>query len=396
LLTERQLADRFSKAEALGEPSRMDLVFSADDSDRNADVPLRRAAAMAQGFITRIENRTNTVLVWYLPQEVVDLRNSDPEFDALLDKALGCSEYRPKYDLGPESQAEVNQFDALIRVEAAHAEALLRQGRTEQSIQAALRMLKLGRLIMRGPSLKHSLKGAGMGNTALWQLNRTLRAKPPSTATRQRIEEGVALEEHVVASLAYPVQCERLMRTTRFLEVLAAPSDRRQPALESWWLAFLLNENRIKFYEYATEFSATLAEPFGDAKAHWEKVVQTTNRPDVTFVLRSCVRAADPSFWIYRVGAERHRALSRCIRVLNATLASPGKRPKLEELNLPAEATLDPFTSQPLHLRWDDDGVTVYSGGEDLRDDGGKHREPYGRMFFWDIGIAPPKPASFK
>ena len=67
--------------------------------------------------------------------------------------------------------------------------------------------------------------------------------------------------------------------------------------------------------------------------------------------------------------------MSRCLRVLNAIQARSANGnelvPKLNELGLPSEATIDPFNGEPLHVKKLPEGWMVYSVGPDLKDDGG-------------------------
>jgi len=77
----------------------------------------------------------------------------------------------------------------------------------------------------------------------------------------------------------------------------------------------------------------------------------------------------------------------RCLRVLNALQQRPATAenapPKLADLGLPAEATIDPFNGSPLHLRKAGDEWVIYSVGKDLIDDGGQLEDEK------DIGIGP-------
>ena len=79
--------------------------------------------------------------------------------------------------------------------------------------------------------------------------------------------------------------------------------------------------------------------------------------------------------------------MSRSLRVLNAiqTRVPPGSDlvPKLTDLGLPVEATIDPFNGEPLHVKRLPEGWMVYSVGINLVDDGGI---PDGKT---DVGVGP-------
>jgi hypothetical protein len=87
----------------------------------------------------------------------------------------------------------------------------------------------------------------------------------------------------------------------------------------------------------------------------------------------------------------RTRAQIRALRVLNALVTlrvDPTETAAIGDLELPPEATLDPFNREPLKIKHADDGWIVYSVGENLADDGGAvTTEDDGRPL--DVGVAP-------
>jgi hypothetical protein len=88
--------------------------------------------------------------------------------------------------------------------------------------------------------------------------------------------------------------------------------------------------------------------------------------------LRNLATMLEPSLAAMRDPAERVRALSRSLRVLNAIQvrvpAGSERVPKLTDLGLPTEATIDPYNSEPLHVKKLPEGWTVYSVGRNLVD----------------------------
>ena len=98
----------------------------------------------------------------------------------------------------------------------------------------------------------------------------------------------------------------------------------------------------------------------------------------------------EPALAAAREPAERVRAMSRSLRLLNALQARvpPGgdRVPDLAGLGLPAEATIDPYNGKPLNVKRLPEGWMVYSVGSNGVDDGGKLD---GRT---DIGAGPIRP----
>lgn len=85
----------------------------------------------------------------------------------------------------------------------------------------------------------------------------------------------------------------------------------------------------------------------------------------------------------------RCAAMTRALRIVNTIRAfaeKNGREPKgLEELGLPREATIDPFSGEPLKFKHTDDGWVVYSVMTNGVDDGGDFKD------LKDYGVAPRK-----
>src|SRR5690606_19681110 len=86
--------------------------------------------------------------------------------------------------------------------------------------------------------------------------------------------------------------------------------------------------------------------------------------------------------------ANRTLAQLRCLRILNALTAHKQQHDAeatgLADLQLPASATLDPFSGKPLLLKRTDKGWIVYSVMSNSVDDGGDFTD------MLDYGIGPP------
>jgi len=93
-----------------------------------------------------------------------------------------------------------------------------------------------------------------------------------------------------------------------------------------------------------------------------------------------------PAIDAYLESINRDTAMVRSLRVVGALTAyaqANGHEARgLDDLHLPAAATLDPFSGQPLKLRSTDDGWVVYSVFKNGADDGGDFHE----MADWGLG----------
>jgi hypothetical protein len=76
------------------------------------------------------------------------------------------------------------------------------------------------------------------------------------------------------------------------------------------------------------------------------------------------------------------------LNALQAKAAPDAKEPpRLSDLGLPPEATIDPFNGQPLHVKKLPQGWLVYSVGQNLVDDGGVLGSDPKTS---DVGVGPP------
>jgi hypothetical protein len=95
-----------------------------------------------------------------------------------------------------------------------------------------------------------------------------------------------------------------------------------------------------------------------------------------------------PAMDASRRAMHRSRATMRCLRILNAIHLKRIESDdiKLADLELPAEAIIDPYNGEPLRLKQTAHGWVVYAVGEDGVDNDGSISD-----FQTDIGVGPPE-----
>ncbi|APW62084.1 hypothetical protein [Paludisphaera borealis] len=127
----------------------------------------------------------------------------------------------------------------------------------------------------------------------------------------------------------------------------------------------------IRFLDLFDHHVQSTSRPYSEAVS---RKYSDSSRGCLPNPLRPLVTLLDPSLVSTRQAAERSRALFRSLLVLNAIQAREGgddHAPDINNLDLPAEATIDPFNGEPLHVKKPPDGWKVYSVGSDGLDDGG-------------------------
>jgi hypothetical protein len=194
------------------------------------------------------------------------------------------------------------------------------------------------------------------------EVNQVLQAGPVSPSARQALDTELALHDTMVgynwalrSERSYSLSSVRELRGSGIWLTRGFSND----------LALRLND---LFARYLEKASRPYADVISDKSA-------PAARSGVTNLYGALVTLLEPSLAAIREPAERTRALSRSLRVLNALQArlpaGGDDVPKLTDLGLPADATIDPYNGKPLRVKKLPEGWMVYSVGRNLVDDGG-------------------------
>lgn len=249
---------------------------------------------------------------------------------------------------------------AAARVLAAWSALLTAQGRRDEAIAANVAGLKLSALWRREPLLVGYLVSVATTRQAMSEADRVLRSGPVSEESRRVLDEELARHDTLEGY-------RRALRTERAFSLASSLE------IAGWvpWLQGWLRNNMllmfIDFYDEQLQRSETpypglvALGPPTSTRAYWHP-------------MRPLADLLEPAVLAARRAAETQRAAVRALRVLNAleVLPSDAQVPAdLTTLGLPAEATVDPFTEEPLIVKRLPEGWLVYSVGPDLVDDGG-------------------------
>ena len=206
-------------------------------------------------------------------------------------------------------------------------------------------------------------------------VNQVLQAGPVSPSARRALDAELALHD-TLEGLRWALRSERAYSLSSVREI---------PGSGFWLTRGFANDlmsGLLELYDRHLE----------DASRPYARVVSAkgaASRPGGG-PYGALITLLEPALAAAREPAERIRAMSRSLRLLNALQARvpPGgdRVPDLAELGLPAEATIDPFNGKPLNVKRLPEGWMVYSVGGDGVDDGGKLD---GRT---DIGAGPIRP----
>ncbi len=352
-----------------------DLARVPIPPEKNADLFLRRAAddlgAIQKKLTADFPDRGYaTGLVSPVDQEKLEkLFAAYPKVMPLVEQAADCPDNDPQLDftlptslaLGPYYE-NTGKHRLLNRVLRARSAWLLSKGRADAALATQLLMLRLTRHWRREPLLPGYLVTAVCETGAMESVNQVLQAGQISASARQALDTELALHD-TMDGYDWALRSERAFSLSAVSEM---------PGSGFWLVRGLFNDLMLRLLELYDRYLAKASRPYAEVAS----VESAANRPPGGFnPYGALVTLLETGLNAVREPAERTRAMSRSLRVLNAIQARTAQLgdqvPKLTELGLPDEVTIDPFNGQPLRLQKLPDGWMVYSVGRNLIDDGG-------------------------
>lgn len=264
-----------------------------------------------------------------------------------------------------------------------HAEVSTVEGHPEMAVEQGLELLRLVRLYDSEPLLVNFLVAVAVREYACRILYDGLNAGPMPPQVHAEVERELALHDNPQRIL-HAVKTDRAYSASVIAELASHPPAGSPQPPWSYVVAWPVKRHFVGALEYIDP-QLTLIE------TSWPRLNRSfgrTGAPErsglgpLADLLAPAIQAA--------YGAERKIVgVMRSLRVFNALCAFAEKNGReakgLEELGLPREATIDPFSGEPLKLKHTDEGWIVYSVMTNGVDDGGDFKD------LKDYGLAPRK-----
>jgi len=392
--TDARFEGQLAAIRAAGDPlSIADLAHEPPPPETNAATYLRRAtadmAAITKEVTKVIESlgdppRLPTAEEQRTIQGALD---AYPKVIPLLQQAAACPEYDAEldYTLPPQSLHDGQSFTEEVirlsddvrptyRVLRARALLLAGKGDRDEAVRTALVILRLSRHFERNPVIVGYILAMVARGVGIDAANLALQAGPVSDEVRQALD----------AELARCEGTDYYRRAVTSERAYGMDSFRTFPARGFWLLSRgLWNRQESAYLDTLDAFVAVTQDP-----RPYRQVLQSMEEAPTGGHFDAQVASA-----LQRLheAVTRSRAMARSLRVLNAIQARPtapgDALPKLAELGLPPEATVDPYTGEPLRVKRLPQGWLVYSVGKNFTDDGGKVGDVS------DVGVGPLPPA---
>jgi len=369
--TSRKLERRLTELRAEGAPLRIaDFAREPIPAETNAAVFLQRAENDVKAVrkeLMALYPKSGMPPIRLSEEEIGkldDLFSAYPRLMPLLEQAAACPDYDSQSDVTLSTTAfleasfeRLSKFREAIRVLQARSRWLTATGRFDEALTNQILVLRLSRLWSREPLMTSYMVTLACQGVSVRGANEVLQAGPVSPANRKALDAELALLDKP-DGLIWALQGERAYSLSTIQEYSENMF---------WMVGGLHNDLTLGFLDFYDRHLIDATRPYW-LVAGRPVFIRTGLNP-----LRALIPMLEPAMQSTREAAERTRAISRSLRVLNAIQAHELDEvpDNLSGLGLPEEATIDPFNGEPLRVKKLPNGWLVYSAGKDQSDDDG-------------------------
>ena len=379
-----QVQEQLSAIRTAGDPAELeDLKRRPLPPEQNAAAALRKAEpglrAIERQLQANLYQTTTYTQGTYSEQNYQAISaalSAHPDVVPLIEEAAALPRYDPQldYSLDPNKLLEANIQElqvarSAVRVMRERIALLIYEGEHDEALRSSLLLFRLSRHLDNHPTITGYMVALACRGIAADAAARVLMNGEVSSDLRAALDQELARHDGMDGYIS-ALKTERAFASDRFRSMTGGVASVMKSPMKKQHVAFLdriaaeLQLGTAPAYEVSDELNALNAK---------------------TTAQGSFVALAVPSLTTTREAMDRTRAHLRALRVLNAIQARSIAQNELDlaELNLPPNATTDPFTGAPLLVIRSPDGWTVYSVGPNLQDDGGQLGQNQ------DIGIGP-------
>ena len=396
--TGRQLEQRLAKLRAAGQPTSFaDLAPKPIPPEQDAAVHLRRLARQLQSFANEyVEFFEKTPLGKPFseredrgepptPDQVDAIRKiltHYPDLSQAIDEASRCEGYASEIDYDVADSLVIEELMSTASGRRTPARflrwkitVLLAEERQEEALGMGMVILRLARHYDREPALVNGLIAIAVRYVAADSLNMVLRSGPISAEVRQQLDQELGLHED-------STWIQHVMKTERVINLSAS----RNIFSQAWWLPWMERGLEVDMLDYHQRLLSVISQPWHKSRDEIRSLNldishSTPISGTLTTLLTPAIEFAYDAF-------NRSTATLRCLRIVNKVTAyaqTNGREVEgLHDLDLPNAAKLDPFSGEPLKLKWTDEGWVVYTVFKNRTDDDGDFRD----QADWGLGPA--------
>jgi hypothetical protein len=405
IYTRASFGERIAAIRAAGDPAVIaDLRPKPISSADNAAAQLLDAAPRLNAFVSAHGRFFKTpVGIAYdkahdagqtiSPEQIDAIRaivEKYPDLDAAFVRAAACPRYASPLDFSlPHPQFSAGMMPAPIDIRGIaryivwQMELATAGGRSDVAVEKGIELLRLAALYDAEPGLVSSQVAMAVRGVAAAEIYDALSTGPISSALHQELDQELARFD-AEAALTHALKTERAIAISAIQDQLGGARVGGARAIIVNTVGLPMKKMYLNAIDYYEPVLAVAQQPWHDVFQNGKPAAfqKPTGFGVLADLLATSLEAQFQS--VHRMGA-----VLRSLRVYNALLqfteTNGHEASGLAELNLPAEATTDPFTGQQLMTKQIDGGWIVYSVGNDGVDDGGEFETQK------DFGVGPAK-----
>jgi hypothetical protein len=403
--TERRLQAKIAAIRAAGDPASIaDLAPAPIPDSENAAAILERIGPRLNAFSKEYGQFYDSPLgKQYDETRKRGAPATSEQIDAIraildnyrdIDSGLAAAAARKDYKSIADFSLDYNEFldellnNRIVKFRTAarfinwRMEVLIADGQRERAAKLGIEVLQLARLCDKEPTVVSILVAIAVRGIAANSLYDVLAAGTVSPELHEVLEQELAKHED-------PQRMVRALKSERALVsdgFKAIPSVGPQPP--EWirpMLGWTVTRNWIGVLDFCDAQIALVDGP--DAESH--KILMRQISPQGPSGYGTLADLLIPATQATYNADLRIRAVLRALRIYIALRQFAEKNGReatgLEELSLPEEATIDPYSGEPLLLKHTEEGWVIYSVMENGVDDGGDFKG------MKDYGVGPPK-----
>jgi hypothetical protein len=387
-----RVAEKIAALRAAGEPTALvDLRRAPIAPETNAMTYLDKAAPAAKAIVSAVddveetatedeqdafeENRPSPAILAAMREALA----AHPEVVPLFERAAACPDFDPELDYSAKThdfliKAMQGRFAALRnvwRVLRFRALVQLADGQRDDALRTCLFMFRLARHADQQPLLINFLVTTALRMISIQVTTTVLLSGPVAPELRAELEAELAKQD-LTKNYREALRGDRAYGTEYFHEMAEGPM-----GLTYRQLPMFKNDqcDYLDLFEFIIQSSDR---PYNDVQVTEELARVEREAGVLTGLMLPAVNAT-------RVARFRTETLLHALRVLNAIQgreqAGDANEPKLSDLGLPGDATIDPVNDKPLHIKKTPQGWLIYGVGANLKDDGGQLKD------YLDFGI---------
>jgi hypothetical protein len=278
----------------------------------------------------------------------------------------------------------IQRIRTLARFVNWRMEVLVGEGRADDAVQLAIQLLKVARLYNGEPLLVNQLVGIAVRGIACRAIYDAISAGNVTPDTLNALDQELVLLDN-------PQEIADVLRTERAFAISATSESGIMMGndVNSTWVKLVGWPVKSMYIDSLGVFDDQFALP-GD---EWFEIRECF-KPDGSWdgskhgILGTLLA---PGLGAAYSAHSRNLANVRSLRIASALARYRQEHGReasgLDELALPREATIDPFSGEPLKVKHTDDGWIIYSVMQNGVDDGGDFEDQK------DDGLAPRKRA---